>query len=158
MYTLVYILLIIFLIFIIIVKLNRSKIKGRIGESFCSSILSFLPKDKYIVVDDVLLKTSNGTSQIDHVVLSIYGIFVIETKNYSGWIYGGEYSDNWTKNVYGNKYSFYNPLKQNDGHIKAIKRYLKITNDNSVIGIVAFSNKASLKLLQEKMLLILGGL
>ena len=52
-------------------------------------------------------------------VLSEYGIFVIETKNYSGWILGGEYSEEWTKNVYGKKYKFRNPLKQNYTHVNS---------------------------------------
>ena len=97
-----------------------------------------------------MINGDSGSSQIDHVVLSIYGIFVIETKNYSGWIYGYDNSESWTKNVYGNKYSFYNPVKQNYGHIKAIKRYLNINSDVSVIGIVAFSDRAVLKIHSEK--------
>lgn len=129
------------------------EIKGRAGENRVSAILNRLPNEKYIVLDDILLKTSRGTSQIDHVVLSEFGIFVIETKNYSGWIYGGENAEEWTKNVYGNKYSFRNPLKQNYAHVKALMEILGITNQNIFIPIVAFSNQAEIKVQSSKNIL-----
>lgn len=129
----------------IILKLKMPSIKGYAGESKVSSILHRLPSDKYIVMNDVMLNTSYGTSQIDYVVFSVYGIFVIETKNYSGWIYGGDNSENWTKNVYGNKYPFRNPLKQNYAHIKALQEVLGIDNQKAFISIIAFSNAAELK-------------
>ena len=61
--------------------------KGAVGETVVATELGLLPRDKYRVLNDVTLPTPNGSSQIDHVVVSIYGIFVIETKNYKGWIY-----------------------------------------------------------------------
>ena len=65
--------------------------KGRIGEHRVAHILGKLPKDRYRLINNLLLRTSSGgTTQIDHVVISEYGIFVIETKFYKGWIYGGE--------------------------------------------------------------------
>ena len=57
-------------------------------------------------------------------VVSIYGIFVIETKTYQGIIIGGENSEHWTQNIYGNKYEFRNPILQNHGHIKSLKQVL----------------------------------
>ena len=55
--------------------------KGRIGEHRVAHILDRLPKDRYRVINNLLLRTSSGnTTQIDHVVISEYGIFVIETK------------------------------------------------------------------------------
>ena len=119
-------------------------IKGRLGENKVSNILKRL-SDEYFVINDLLLKTSRGTTQIDHVVISKYGIFVIETKNYTGWIYGGENAENWTKNVYGNKYSFRNPLKQNYAHIKALMEILGDSSSTVFIPIVAFSNQADIK-------------
>lgn len=56
---------------------------------------------------------------IDHVVISKYGVFVIETKNYRGWIIGNEKSEYWTQVIYKRKERLYNPIKQNYGHIKA---------------------------------------
>ena len=127
-------------------SLRSTSVCGKIGEAGCAAILNMLPKDKYIVINDLLIKNSHGsTSQVDHVVLSIYGIFVIETKNYSGRIYGNDKAENWIKNVYGHKYSFYNPVKQNYGHIKAVKRCLGLSSDYGINGIVAFTNRADLR-------------
>ena len=140
-----FILLIVILVFVLILKLSKRKILGIMGEAKCSSILRRLPKDKYNVVNDILIKHDKGTTQIDHVVVSIYGIFVIETKNYNGKIYGNDTSDNWTKSVYGKHFPFYNPIKQNYGHIKAIKNFLHLQDTSKIRGIVSFSNRATLK-------------
>ena len=139
-----FVIILVAFILIIIFRIKMSSIKGRFGENKVSNILKRL-SDEYFVINDLLLKTSRGTTQIDHVVISKYGIFVIETKNYTGWIYGGENAENWTKNVYGNKYSFRNPLKQNYAHIKALMEILGISSFDVFVPIVAFSNQADIK-------------
>ena len=75
----------------------------------------------------------------------IYGVFVIETKGYKGWILGGEYSEKWTQNIYGTKFEFYNPIKQNDGHVRFLRHLLKSSVDIPFIPIVVFNNDAVLK-------------
>ena len=55
--------------------------KGKVGEKVVASKLDHLPKDQYRVLNNVTIPTPKGSSQIDHLVVSIYGIFVIETKN-----------------------------------------------------------------------------
>ncbi len=144
------ILSILFIIMLILLSKKIPQIKGKIGENVISQKLTQLPIEKYIVFNDLLINTSYGTTQIDHVVLSEYGIFVIETKNYTGWILGGENSEEWTKNVYGNKYSFHNPLKQNYAHIKALMEKLCISSKSLFIPIVVFSNNAEIKIKTTK--------
>ena len=130
--------------FIIWLSLTRNTRRGQRGELFVATILKRLPKDEYHVLNDLMIENNGyGTTQIDHIVLSIYGIFVIETKNYSGSIYGGERSEEWTKNVYGNKYSFRNPIRQNYGHIKALSNKLGV-DEKYFIPIVVFTNRARL--------------
>ena len=124
--------------------------RGKAGENKVARIIKRLPSEKYRIINDILIKNSHGTTQIDHVVLSEYGIFVIETKNYSGWIYGGEYSEEWTKNVYGNKYQFRNPLKQNYAHVKALMDVLEITDQDLLIPIITFSNQATIQVQTSK--------
>ncbi|MBQ8677032.1 MAG: NERD domain-containing protein [Alphaproteobacteria bacterium] len=136
--------IIIFILFAKFLDTNIPKIKGRIGERYVANILSQLNEDEYSVINDILLKYNDYSTQIDHVVVSIYGIFVIETKNYKGWITGYENSEKWYKNMFGYKYSFYNPIRQNKSHISALKRLLHIKNDN-FISIVAFSDDCDLK-------------
>lgn len=120
------------------------EIKGWLGEKKVARKLSQLPEGDYRILNNVIVKTSFGTSQIDHIVVSTYGIFVIETKNYKGWIYGSEQSSLWTKNVYGKKYQFRNPIKQNYGHVKSLESVLDLSFDK-FIPIVVFLGNATLK-------------
>lgn len=63
-------------------------IKGWVGETFGTvAHWAFLDKRAYFPLNNITLVTGNGTTQIDHVVVSKYGIFVIETKNIDGWIF-----------------------------------------------------------------------
>jgi hypothetical protein len=134
------------IIVIITVILNLPSVKGFFGEIFIRFLLRFLDKEKYIVVNDVLIPTLDGrTSQIDHVIISIYGIFVIETKNYNGWIFGSEHSKNWTQVIYKTKNQFYNPIIQNKGHVKAIQDILSEYPSIRYIPIVVFTLKANFK-------------
>ena len=119
--------------------------KGKLGEKSVAKKLKKLDKNKYKVINDVILKTSRGTSQIDHLVVSNYGIFVIETKNYQGWIVGSENTDNWQQIIYNKKNYFRNPIKQNYGHIKAIEENLKLNNKIKYISIIVFMNGCDLK-------------
>lgn len=93
--------------------------KGEIGEYKIDIQLDQLPKDcRYL--SDLLIRNSkarSGYSQIDHVVLTPYGIFVIETKNYQGTIYSGKHRKTWSVN---GKFQMMNPFAQNYGHIKAL--------------------------------------
>jgi hypothetical protein len=128
---------------IVLLVIGGPFLKGKKGELMVSMTLARLPKEHYRVFNDIILPTRYGTTQIDHIVVSPFGIFVIETKNYNGWIYGGENSENWTQNIWGNKYTFRNPLKQNNGHVKALKSILGVS-ETAIIPIVVFSNRADL--------------
>ena len=92
-----------------------------------------------------MLRTDGKTSQIDHVVVSNYGIFVIETKNYKGWILGDERGEQWTQVIYKRKEKFYNPIRQNYGHVQALKQNLQDYKELNYISIVVFSINAELK-------------
>lgn len=111
--------------------------------------LKSLPKDSYRVINDLLLTWNGHSTQIDHVIISIYGIFVIETKFYKGWILGGENSEFWTQNIYGHRYKLRNPIYQNQGHIRALKSILKEHENLQFISIVAFSRRARLRVKTE---------
>ena len=139
-----YIYLLIMIVIIIIVR--SPKIKGIIGEKSVSHQLSKLDKGKYFILNDIVIPSTDGkTTQIDHVVVSPYGIFVIETKNYRGWIMGEEHSQYWTQVIYKRKERLYNPIRQNYGHIKALEAVLSDFRNLSFISIVSFSIRADLK-------------
>lgn len=118
--------------------------KGEIGEYKIDIQLDQLPKDcRYL--SDLLLKNpkaKSGYSQIDHVVLTPYGIFVIETKNYQGTIYGGKDRKTWSVN---GKYKMMNPFVQNYGHIKALASLIDQKHENFFISIVSFTKRSMFK-------------
>lgn len=123
-----------------------SELKGAIGERVVSDILSKLPSDKYYVMNDLLLEIGNKTAQIDHVVISAYGIFVIETKNYSGVIIGNENDKKWIQITGDNtKYEFYNPIRQNRNHCRAISECLGFGNPGYYIPITVFLPECELQ-------------
>ena len=141
--------IIIFFAFSLLILILRKPlvafVRGKKGELNVKLRLRMLSSDNYKVLNNLFVNTYGQTTQIDHVVVSVYGIFVIETKYYKGWIYGGANSEYWTQNIYGNKYQFYNPLQQNQGHVRALKHLLKDLPSNVFVSIVAFSRQATLK-------------
>lgn len=135
-----------FCVLSILLWINSAKIKGWYGEKNVSNKLSYLDPQKYVTLNDILIKNDKGSSsQIDHLVISIYGIFVIETKNYKGWIFGNEKSEKWLQVIYKEKNFFRNPIKQNWSHIYALKYILKNYNNLSYVPIVVFTGNAVLK-------------
>lgn len=125
-------------------RLFKPTIKGWFGEKKVARYLRKL-SEEYTVLNDIILPTESGTTQIDHIVVSPYGVFVIETKNYKGWIYGGGKAAQWTQNIYGKKNSFMNPIRQNYAHVKAVEARLSQFPNLPVISIVAFSPDCDLK-------------
>lgn len=126
-------------------KISITKIRGFFGEKAVAFFLSKLDPAKYKVINNIMLQVGGRTTQIDHVVVSNYGIFVIETKNCQGWILGNEFDDYWTQVIYKRKEKLHNPIKQNYGHIQALKEVLGECTDVNYISIVAFTTKADLK-------------
>lgn len=121
------------------------KIKGAVGEYKVSAKLKRLKKKDYIVLNDLLLKNGNSTSQIDHIVISKSGIFVIETKNYKGWIHGHQNSEYWTQTIYKHKRKLRNPIKQNWVHVFALKKILSEYQYVKYYPIVVFAGNGKLK-------------
>ena len=107
----------------------KSTFKGFLGETVINVAMWLkLEKDIYHRLNNITLPLANGGStQIDHVIVSVYGIFVIETKNYKGWIYGKETQRQWTQSFpNGSKFKFQNPLRQNYLHIKTLADLLDL--------------------------------
>ncbi len=97
-----------------------------------------------MVSHDVKLPIDDDITQIDHIVVSRYGIFVIETKNYKGWIFGDLHHKTWVKTLYNTKYEFQNPLHQNYKHIKAVEKLLRIPLEK-IFSIVVFVGDSEFK-------------
>ncbi|MEQ6390627.1 NERD domain-containing protein [Bacillaceae bacterium S4-13-58] len=148
-YPLVYIALLL-IVFLVIVKLNFAKIKGSVGERKVNVILQKLNSEEYTIFHDLYVPKEDGsTAQVDHIVTSKYGIFVIETKHYDGWIFGSENQKQWTQVIFKRKEKLFNPIWQNKGHIKALQNYLHMDQPHSFHSIIAFSPSSTFKFKEE---------
>ena len=109
-----------------IIKAFKPFIKGKVGEfAVALHVKLYLKDPEYILLNDCTLPDEQaGTTQIDHILLSPYGIFIIETKNYKGWIFGSERQKMWTQKIFKNSYKFQNPLHQNYKHQKVLEQVL----------------------------------
>jgi hypothetical protein len=123
----------------------KPKIKGAIGEIGIGIVLGMLDSSIYKTLNNRIIETKSKTTQIDHIVVSNYGVFVIETKNYKGLIFGNDESTYWTQALYGSKEQFYNPVKQNLGHIQALRECLAEYGSVEIHSIIVFSEDAELK-------------
>lgn len=123
----------------------KPKFIGKIGEHFIDKSLKELPKEEYKIITDLMLELNGMTHQIDHIVVSKYGIFTIETKCYSGKIVGNEKDYYWYQYLKNNRYKLRNPIHQNYGHIKSLSEALNI-DENKFISIICFTNQSKLKI------------
>jgi predicted RNA-binding Zn-ribbon protein involved in translation (DUF1610 family) len=119
--------------------------KGIVGEFLVNLAIHIrLDKNKYHLLKNVTLPTEDGTTQIDHIIVSRYGIFVIETKNMKGWIFGGEHQKTWRQKIYKHSSKFQNPLHQNYKHTKTIESLLELETDK-IFSIVTFVGDSTFK-------------
>lgn len=125
------------------------------SESMVVDKLSILNTKEYYIFNNLILETELGSSQVDHVVVSPYGIFVIETKDYSGWIFGDENSKVWTQTLprihrqtlqnKAYKNTFQNPIRQNYSHIKALQEHLPFIDNSCFKTVIAFTRVSEFK-------------
>lgn len=130
--------------------------KGDIGEYNVAQVLELLDKNEYKVINGLLIPFKNGnTVQIDHLIVARTGIFVIETKNISGIV--KKQDDNFWFQVNG-KYTntFYSPIKQNSGHILAIKKILGINSERIFHSIAVFPNDTKVEISDDRIVTIDG--
>ncbi|WP_440093730.1 nuclease-related domain-containing protein [Pseudomonas syringae] len=119
--------------------------KGHIGELWVRLFTHWkLDKTVYRRLHNVTLNTADGTTQIDHVFISPFGIFVLETKNMRGWIFGSEKQPQWTQKIYRQTFRFQNPLRQNYKHLKALEATLAV-NMNNLHSVISFVGESTFK-------------
>jgi restriction system protein len=119
--------------------------KGVLGEWQVNLLIKFLlDKNYYLLIKNVTLPTDDGTTQIDHIIVSKYGIFVVETKNMKGWIFGGNNQKQWTQQIFKHKSKFQNPLLQNYKHVRTLESCLNAKND-SIFSVIIFVGDSTFK-------------
>jgi hypothetical protein len=130
--------------FITVIK--RREYYQNTGESNLSKLIlqSFLNAE-YHLMNNITLPFEDGTTQIDHILVSTHGIFVIETKHYSGWIFGNENSKYWTQVIFNFKSRFQNPVNQNYKHFVAIKSLLDFVSPDHIHSIIVFTGNSEFK-------------
>jgi len=116
------------------------------SEASVSSALKtrFVPPD-YHLLNHVTLRLKHETTQIDHVLVSRFGVFVIETKHYTGWIFANEGDRYWTQVLYSAKFRFQNPIRQNYRHVCAVRELLDFLPSSAIQSIVVFAGDAEFK-------------
>ncbi len=116
------------------------------GEARLSRALKmrFVAPD-YHLLNHVTLRLKDETTQIDHVLVSRFGIFVIETKDYKGWIFAGPGDRYWTQVLHRAKFKFQNPIRQNHRHVRAIQELLEFLPADVVRPVVVFTGDAEFK-------------
>jgi hypothetical protein len=98
------------------------------------------------ILNNVTLRLEDGsTTQIDHILVSTKGIFVVETKHYWGWIFANPKSKFWTQVTYCGKFRFQNPMYQNYKHVKAVQNLFEFLAPEHIHSIVVFSGEAIFK-------------
>lgn len=126
------------------IAVGRSILVSRnMGEALVANTLAQL-SCPYVLLNNVTLPTEAGTTQIDHILITESGIFIIETKHYTGWILGDPDDSHWTQVIYRKKSRFRNPLRQNYGHMKTVQSLFKLP-DTSFQGLVVFTGDAEFK-------------
>lgn len=116
--------------------------KGLMGEALVKFAAKLrLPARTYHRLHHVTLATANGSTQIDHIFVSRFGIFVVETKNMKGSISGGARQAQWTQQLGHQVFAFQNPLRQNYKHILALDALLNVptTTLHSIVAFVGVS-------------------
>ena len=124
--------------------LNILNDKGARGEYRTSQNLETTAFENKLLFNCYIPNRSGAKTELDIIMISTKGIYVIENKNYSGWIFGDEKSKNWCEILKGKKYFFYNPIKQNKSHIKNLEKQLQV-GDDKYVSLITFNANANLK-------------
>lgn len=116
------------------------------GEALLSHAVStnFSGPD-YHLMNHVTLPLEKGTTQIDHILVSRFGVFVIETKDYKGWIFANASHPRWTQVIFKRKFKFQNPIFQNQLHVRAVRELLDFLPPETVQSVVVFTGEAEFK-------------
>ena len=130
---------------VLIGYVGSPRFRGTIGETRVRRILTaMLQKNQYTVLNDLTIPSGGGTAHIDHLVVSQFGIFVIETAYRRGTISGTEYQDRWKQVRFGRITRFDNPVHQNFLHIQALQRLLQLP-ESRFHSVVAFAGHNEFK-------------
>ena len=121
--------------------INQNRGETRVRKT----ILAYFKPPNFHLLNNITLPIGDGTTQIDHILVSTKGVFVIETKHYSGWIFADRKSKQWMQTLYKVKNRFQNPIHQNYKHLKTVQELLEFLPEDQIHSIVVFTGNAQFK-------------
>ncbi len=125
---------------------KRKRREENIGEAAVRMVLTnYCKKSTAHLLNNVTLEYGDGTTQIDHILITQNGILVIETKHYTGWLFATEKQKKWTQVIYKVKHRFQNPILQNRKHVLAVQMLLDFIPREQIQGLVVFTGDATFK-------------
>lgn len=122
---------------------KRDEIEGE--GAVRRALVKYCKTNKAHVLNNVTLSYRDGTTQIDHILITQNGILVIETKHYSGWLFANENHKHWTQVIFKVKNKFQNPIIQNKKHVNAVRQLLDFIPNDLVQSLVVFTGDAKFK-------------
>jgi hypothetical protein len=127
-------------------RASRASAHQNRGEALLSRVVqaNFGPPD-YHLMNHVTLQLKDGTTQVDHILVSRFGVFVIETKDYKGWIFANAKQVNWTQVFFQSKFKFQNPIFQNNRHVRAVQGLLDFLPPGAIKSVVVFTGEAEFR-------------
>ena len=108
------------------------------------ALTSRFDSSHYHLMNNITIPVEDGTTQVDHILVSRYGVFVIESKHYSGWIFAN-LGKQWTQVLYKKKTKFQNPVRQNYKHVLAVAKILDFLSPEHIQSVVVFTGNAVFK-------------
>jgi hypothetical protein len=126
-------------------RVNHVRFQNRGELLLMRSVQEQLSGPNYHLLNHLTLQMKDGTTQVDHVLVSRFGVFVIETKDYGGWIFANPNHGTWTQVYFKRKSKFQNPIFQNFRHVKAVQDILDFLPQEAVKSVVVFTGDAEFK-------------
>ncbi len=157
-----------FIIPLFFLFLTLSSTKGMMGEYFVKKQLEkFAKKYQGLTFHNLMLGTGEQSTQLDNFLITSKAVYVIEVKNYAGRVYGGQYQDQWYQTIrYDNKKrgrggriytkthiaknAFFNPIKQNQIHVNAIKQSIQSVESLPIFNVIVFMNRTNITNVEMK--------
>jgi hypothetical protein len=116
------------------------------GEALVSrEVQARFDAPNYHLMNHVTLPLQHGTTQVDHILISRFGVFVIETKDYKGWIFADAAAPRWTQVLFRHRFTFQNPIIQNSLHIQTVQALLDFLPPGAIRSVVVFTGEAEFK-------------
>lgn len=121
-------------------------------------LITYFKPPFHHLLNNITLPFEDGTTQIDHILVSTKGVFVIETKHYSGWLFSNEKSPYWTQVLFKLKSRTPNPIRQNFRHVQVVRELLDFIPKEHIHSLVVFTGDAVFKTKIPEGVVYLSGL